>query len=236
MRQAFQVAGADHHQRMPRRCQPEQLGGHIAVALVDERFVHGGGFGGELVEGRFEHVAFLEPLDIGFLDLFARQQAGEQRAQRAHALPPGNTPIDPFQGDTDIAIDQFEGQIGRRTAIDRGAHFRPRLDAELVGQTLLIGAQREIGRHHAGLALAQYLEQIHLLEFAGAGERGMASVAEFDGDAVVVAGFDFVLHFFGAGARDVGGAQQRVSVLAAHDHAPWAAAVRVGRAVDFRHI
>jgi hypothetical protein len=38
------------------------------------------------------------------------------------------------------------------------------LDAVLIGQPLLERRQHQAGRDHAGLALADHLEQIHLLE------------------------------------------------------------------------
>ncbi len=94
------------------------------------------------------------------------------------------------------------------TGLQGGAHLGTGLDAGLLGDALLEGAEGQVGGDHAGFALAKDLEQVLVTQGVRVGQVAVAGVAQLDGDGVEVAGIDQVAHLVGALGADVGGAQQ----------------------------
>ena len=92
--------------------------------------------------------------------------------------------------------------------VDRRAHFRPGLDAELFGDPLLKGAHGEHGRYHRRLARPNDLEKIHAAECAGIDYAAMPVGTELDGYLIVSARIDLPGDRFDARARHVSRTEQ----------------------------
>jgi hypothetical protein len=206
----FKMAGADHRQHASGAAvgNVEQVRGHVLIALVYQRLVDLVGAVGELREGAFQQVAFLERFDFLLGDLVVDDDAGEQPREQVHALVPRDVAIDTAQRGADIAIDEMQLEAAPARAVDGGAHFGAGLDAELFGDALLKGGHRQHGGDHRHLAAADHLEQIHALERVGVDHAAMAVGAQLDGDFIVVTAVDFARDGLGAGARHVRGAEQ----------------------------
>src|SRR5690606_37684040 len=83
-----------------------QASGHVAVTLGDQGFEQRWRLLGEFTEHAAEHVAFLEFLDLAFLNLLAGDQAAGEAADDAEALEEGDAADGALEGDADLAIDQ----------------------------------------------------------------------------------------------------------------------------------
>ena len=216
--QALEVARADHRQHLARaRGRFAQARGHVAVALGDDGLVELGRLARELAEARLQHVALLEPLDLVLADLVARQQAHQQARADLRAPPPAQALHRALEGQADVAVDELQGQATRAGIGGGGLELGAGFDAHLLGQPALVGRQRQVGGEQRRLALAQHLDQVHAPERVGIGHGLQALFVEFDRDGVVGAGGDRGAHRVDAGARDVGGAQQRVAHAVAFD-------------------
>ncbi|MDX5445926.1 MAG: hypothetical protein LPJ87_07705 [Zoogloeaceae bacterium] len=208
---ACEVPSADHGQHAAAFAafgQPAQMGRHVAVALVDYGAVQRLGLLGELAEGGFEHVALLQALDLGLVDLLARQHAGKQAADHLGAAPPRNRGIGPAQREADVAVYQRQRQAALQRPVHGGAQFGPGLDAVLLGDAHLVGAQCEAGRNHRHLPVADDTEQVEPADGVRIEHRPLAAFAQFDGDGVEDLAVEQVAHCLDAGRRDVGGAEQ----------------------------
>ncbi len=193
-----------------------QAGGHVAVALGDQHLVQRRRLLGELGEGTLEDVLFLEALDLVLAQLRPCDEAGHEAAHQGPALPPGYRADQPAQGDADVAVDQPQRQGARPGRVDRGAHLGADLDAELVGQALLVGRQRELGGNHAGAARAHDAEQVDVVPVIVAGQALVARLAQLDGDGLVTAGVDGSADIVGALSGNVRCAQQHDFGLVDH--------------------
>ncbi len=104
-----------------------------------------------------------------------------------------------------------------------GTHFGARFDAGLLGDPLLERTECQVGRDHAGLALAEDLEQVLLGQGIGVVEIGMACVAQLDGHGIEFAGTDHAAHVIGTLGGDMRSAQQGVAAAPYLDDAMGAA-------------
>ena len=98
--------------------------------------------------------------------------------------------------------------LGRVTV--GGPHFSARLDAELIGDPALVGAECQVGHDQAGLALADDLVEVEVSPFALGGEGVVTRLAKLHRDGVVIAGFGQKLHCIGAGPGNMRGADNGV--------------------------
>ena len=92
------------------------------------------------------------------------EQAGRQAADACRSDPEADAAHGALERGADLAVDQPDRQVARFGAVHRRLHLGARLDAELVGQAALERRQRQVGRDHAGLALADDLEQVEIAE------------------------------------------------------------------------
>ena len=120
----------------------------------------------------------------------------------------GTAAVESAQGDAHLPVDQEHGQSGRIGGFQRGAQLGARFHAQLVGQPLLVGGERQIGGDQAHLALAHHLQQVHARQGVGVAQGGMAAGAQLHRHGVEAAAGDQLAHGRLAGAGDVGGAEQ----------------------------
>ena len=147
-RGSLQVPRADHDQHVGARGRHRatQRGGHVAIALGDDRLVERGRLFREFAEGRFEHVALLELLDVGLGDILVDDHPGEQTRCHHGPTPPAQSMHRPSEGQSDIAIDEVQREVARARFHRRDLEFGAWLDAELVGQSALVTGERQIRR------------------------------------------------------------------------------------------
>ncbi len=89
-------------------------------------------------------------------------------------------------------------------------HFCARLDAELLGDAALVGAQRQVGHHQTGLALADDPVEVEVFPVAFSLEGVKACWTQLDRHGVEPAAAGHLSDGLGTGPGDVCRAQQRV--------------------------
>ncbi len=215
-RDARQVRRADHDENAPMAGRDELFDAraHVGVAFGDQRLVDRRGALRELGKGGLKQVVLLEALHTVLIDILRCEHARDQPREQIGALPPGHVPVDPLQRDADIAVDQREFEALRLGTLDGGAHLGARFGAQLLGEAILEGAEREHRGDHRRLAVADHLEEVELREGGGVGECAMPAAAEFHRDTVVVALGDLAGDGLRAGLRHVGRAQQADKAVA----------------------
>ncbi len=217
--EAFEVPGTDHHEHpavfAPRVFHPQAVG-HVAVAFGDQGLEQFGRVLGEFGERGFQDVAFLELFDCLLVDLLGREGTQEQAGRHVEPLVPWHAAVGAAQRDRQVAIDQLQGRIALAGRLDGGLQFRPRLDAELLGDAALVAAQRQVGHDQAGLAVADDPVQVQVLPGFPAFQRLQPRRAQLHGDGIELVLFGHVHDGVDAGSRNMGGAQQGVSHAVAH--------------------
>jgi hypothetical protein len=187
-----------------------QPGGHVAVALGDQRLVQLRRVLGELGEGGLEDVALLELLDRLFVDLVRAHHAQGQPAHQVEAFVPRHAGVAAPQRRREVAVDQLQREIVGFGGDCGGAHFGARFDAKLLGDAPLVGAQGQVGHDQPRLAFAQHAIQVEVGPLALRRERIVAGLAQFHRNGVEPARGGQFAHGVSAGPRDVGRADQRV--------------------------
>ncbi len=209
--QAFEVAGAHHGEDVLVSLVADLLQqpcGHVLVTLLDEGTVEILPVVGELGEGGLQDVALLELLDLLLFYLLPGDQGEQQAGEERPAFPPGEAGGSALERDTDLAVDEQDGQAVLLRQLDGPALFRAGFDAELLGDTLLVGGHGQAGDDHGGLALADHLHQVHLRHLVRCHQGLVAAGAELHGHRLVGLAVDELLHHVGAGLGDVGRAEQ----------------------------
>src|SRR5690606_16132634 len=89
-----------------------------------------------------------------------------------------------------VAVYQCQRQAALQRTINRGAQFRARLDAVLLGQAHLISTQRQAGGHHRDLAVLHYAEQIEPAHRVRIEHGALAAFAQLNRHFVETARFE----------------------------------------------
>ena len=80
-----------------------------------------------------------------------------------------------------------------------GAHLGAGFDVELLRDAALIGAERQVGHHQAGLALTNDFVQVEVGPLALGGQGVVAGLAQLHGNGIEAAGRGKTLDGLGAG-------------------------------------
>ena len=188
-----------------------QFRGHVLVAFVDQGGVQRRRVLGELAEAGFQHVAFLQALDVFAGHVVVGEQTAGQAADQLHPVPPAQAVQDAAEGDAHIAVDQLQRQSAR-CGFDRcGFQFGAGFDVQLFGQPALIRGQCQVGGKRGDLAFANHLDQVELGQGVRLGQRLVPLLVEFHGHRVEAAAVDCRAHRIDARFRDVRSAQQGVA-------------------------
>ena len=92
--------------------------------------------------------------------------------------------------------------------LDGLEHFRPRHDAELTAEPLLIGRQNDVDHKRAKLLAPNHLFEIEIIEAALLRQRLKALLIEFDADAVGLLALNHLPHEVGGFLRHMRCANQ----------------------------
>lgn len=99
-------------------------------------------------------------------------------------------------------------------ASTQAAQLGAGLHAKLLGQSPLVGTERQIGCQHAGLAILDDLEQIDAAPIVRAHQRVVTVLIQFHGDQIEVARLHQMADGVDAGLGHMGSAEQRVVDIA----------------------